>query len=320
MTSLQDTYRRYTHDLAKINFQAENFPADFINSVEESFREDLSKIFENIMSSEKPCRIIMLTGPSSSGKTTTAKLLQALFNNAGKTTHTISLDNFYIGKNKVPKLPNGEYDFEALEALDIPFIKSCIKSILKNGRCVLPKYNFTKGEREECFTELNADENSIIIIEGIHALNPIFTEGIENSGIKKIYISVKQGIKNDGKKILRAEDIRFLRRLVRDISFRGSNAEETISMWDNVCLGEKKYIRPFKYLSDFTLNTFHPYEVSVIKNDAINILSSVDKSFAGYEYASKLIVALRQVAVIDKSLVPEDSLLREFIGGSSFEY
>lgn len=320
MPSLHDTYRRYTHNLAKINLQAQNSPTAFVNSVEESFHEDLDNIFENILNSEQNCRIIMLTGPSSSGKTTTAKILQSKFNDAGKTTYTISLDNFYIGKKKIPKLRNGEYDFESLKALDIPFIKSCIKSILQNGSCVLPKYNFVKGEREDCFTELKADENSIIIIEGIHALNPVFTEGIENSGIKKIYISVKQGIKSNGEKLLRAEDIRFLRRLVRDTAFRGSSAEETISMWDNVCLGEKKYIRPFKYLSDYTLNTFHPYEVSVIKNDAISILSSVDKSFEDYDYAARIIAALEQIIFIDKSIVPSNSLLREFIGGSSYEY
>ncbi len=320
MAALTDTYRRYTHNLEKINRQAQNSPSVFINSVEESFREDLEKIFEDIITSEQPCRIIMLTGPSSSGKTTVAKILQAKFYSAGKTTRTISLDNFYIGKSKIPKLENGEYDFESIDALDIPFIKSCIKSILQNGSCVLPKYNFSEGEREKCFTELKADKNSIIIIEGIHALNPVFIEGIETSGIKKIYISVKQGIKNNGERLLRAEDVRFLRRLVRDISFRGSNAEETISMWDNVCSGEKKYIRPFKYLSDYTLNTFHPYEISVIKNEALEILSGVDKSFSGYDFASRIIAALEQFTAIDKELVPDDSLLREFIGGSAYEY
>lgn len=320
MTSLTDTYRRYTYDLAKINLRAQKSPRAFIDSVEETFREDLDKIFEDIMTSEYRCRIIMLTGPSSSGKTTTAKILQSKFNKVGKTTNIISLDNFYIGKGKIPTLKNGEYDYESLEALDIPFIKSCIKSILKNDRCVLPKYNFLKGEREECFTELKADENSMIIIEGIHALNPIFIEGIQDTGIKKIYISVKQGVKDNGEKLLKAEDVRFLRRLVRDILYRGSNAEETLSMWDNVCAGERKYIRPFKYLSDYTLNTFHPYEISVIRNDVLGILLSVDSLCSEYSYASRIIAALKRFVPVDKELVPSDSLLREFIGGSSYEY
>lgn len=320
MMNLNNTYRRYSYNLPIINFYAENQPQDFIDSVEVQFHEDLDNIVNNIIRLEQKCHIIMLTGPSSSGKTTTAKILKSKLDEAGRPTNIISLDNFYTGKKNIPKLPNGEYDFEALEALDIPFIKSCIKSILTNGRCVLPKYNFVKGEREDVFTELKADKNSVIIIEGIHALNPIFTEGIEASAIKKIYISVKQGIKNTDKKILRAEDIRFLRRLVRDTAFRGAEGEETISMWDNVCLGEKKYIRPFKYLSDYTLNTFHPYEIGILKNDALKILSEVDKSCEDYGYAEMIISALESFSSIDKELVPKDSLLREFIGGGSFEY
>lgn len=320
MMNLNNTYRRYSYNLPIINFHAENNPQDFIASVEAQFHEDLNDIANSIINSKQKCHIIMLTGPSSSGKTTTAKILESKFEEADRPTHIISLDNFYIGKKNIPKLPDGEYDFEALESLDIPFIKSCIKSILVNGRCVLPKYNFVKGERENSFTELRADKNSIIIIEGIHALNPIFTEGIEASAIKKIYISVKQGIKNIDKKILRAEDIRFLRRLVRDTAFRGAKGEETISMWDNVCIGEKKYIRPFKYLSDYTLNTFHPYEVGVLKNDAIKILSEVDKSCENYAYTEMIISALESFSSIDKELIPKDSLLREFVGGGSFEY
>lgn len=320
MINLNNTYRRYSYNLPIINFYAENHTQDFISLVESQFRSDLDNIADSIMNLEQKCHIIMLTGPSSSGKTTTAKILERKFEDFGRATHIISLDNFYTGKKNIPRLPNGDYDFEALEALDIPFIKSCIKSILTNGSCMLPKYNFTKGIREEAFTELKADKDSIIIIEGIHALNPIFTEDIEDSAIKKIYISVKQGIKNTEKKILRASDIRFLRRLVRDTAFRGSDGEETISMWDNVCLGEKKYIRPFKYLSDYTLNTFHPYEVCVLKNDAIKILSEVDNSCDDYEYAKNIISALNDFSSIDKTLVPEDSLLREFIGGGLFKY
>lgn len=320
MVTLNNTYRRYSYNLPVINFYAKSEAENFINTVEEQFHSDLNGVAESIIKLEKQCDIIMLTGPSSSGKTTTAKLLEAEFEKAGRNTHIISLDNFYTGKKNIPKLPNGEYDFEALEALDIPYIKSCIKSILTNGSCMLPKYSFTKGERESVFTELKADKDSIIIIEGIHALNPIFTEGIDAGAIKKIYISVKQGIKNTEKKILRAEDIRFLRRLVRDKAFRGANAEETISMWDNVCLGERKYIRPFKYMSDYTLNTFHPYEVCVLKDEAIRILSEVDRSCEDYSYAERIISALEQFLSIDKELVPKNSLLREFIGGSSFEY
>lgn len=320
MVNLNNTYRRYSYNLPVINYYAETQPQAFIASVEAQFHEDLNSIADNIINSKQKCHIVMLTGPSSSGKTTTAKLLEAKFEKAGRETHIISLDNFYIGKKNIPRLPSGEYDFEALEALDIPFIQSCMKSILTNGSCVLPKYNFAKGEREDSFTELKAEENSIIIIEGIHALNPIFTEGIDEAAVKKIYISVKQGIKNTEKKLLKAEDIRFLRRLVRDTAFRGSNGEETISMWDNVCIGERKYIQSFKYLSDYTLNTFHPYEVGVLKNDAIRILSKVDKTCEDYSYAEKILSALEQFSAIDKELVPKGSLLREFIGGSLFEY
>lgn len=320
MLSLNNTYRRYSYNLPVINHYAENMTQEFISSIEEQFHSDLNSIAESIINLEEQCGIIMLTGPSSSGKTTTAKLLEAKFEKAGRETHIISLDNFYTGNKNIPKLPNGEYDFEALEALDIPYIKSCIKGILERGQCMLPKYSFSRREREPIFTELKVEKNNIIIIEGIHALNPIFTDGINASAIKKIYISVKQGIKDDEKKLLQAQDIRFLRRLVRDTAFRGSNAEETISMWDNVCRGERKYIRPFKYLSDYTLNTFHPYEVCVIRNDVIRILSELDKSCEDYDYAQKIISALEKFSSIDKKFVPKTSLLREFIGGSSFEY
>lgn len=320
MPNLNNTYRRYSYDLALINYYAKKKPEELIAAVEEQFYADLCAIVESITSLEKRCKIIMLSGPSSSGKTTSAKLLERELEKKDRNTHIISLDDFYTGERNIPKLPSGEYDFEALEALDISYIKSCIKSLIMNGRCMLPKYNFVKRQREPAFTELTADRDSVIIIEGIHALNPVFTEDIDSASIKKIYISVKQGIKNESKKLLKAEDIRFLRRLIRDASFRGSSAEETIAMWDNVCLGERKYIRPFKYMSDYTLNTFHPYEVCVLRNDALNMLSGVDKDCEGSPYAERIASALKLFSPIEKELVPEYSLLREFIGGSGFEY
>lgn len=157
MVTLNNTYRRYSYNLPVINYYAENEAKGFIDTVEEQFHSDLDNIAESIMELEKQCNIIMLTGPSSSGKTTTAKLLKSKFESAGRNTHIISLDNFYTGKKNIPKLPNGEYNYEALEALDIPYIKSCIKSILTNGSCMLPKYSFAKGERDSVFTELKVE-------------------------------------------------------------------------------------------------------------------------------------------------------------------
>lgn len=319
MIILNNSYRRYAFDLDAINIHAKHEPKEFVYTVEQAFKDDVNDLADNIVE-QKNCKIIMLTGPSSSGKTTTAKMLETRFLSHGINPKTISLDDFYLGKAYVPRLPNGECDFESIEALDIPYIKSCVKDILEKGECVLPKYDFSKSERGAEYTRLTAEDNSIIIIEGIHALNPIFTDGLSKTAVKKIYISVKQGVKSNGKILLSASDIRYIRRLVRDTSFRGVTPEEITEMWDNVCDGERRFIRPFKYTSDFTLNTFHPYEPCIIKNDALKRLKDFDKNSRAYAFADKIYRAVQKFEEIDRLLVPSNSLLSEFIGGSIYKY
>ncbi len=323
MINLGNSYRRYALTVDKINEYARLDPAGFIEEAERAYRSDIREIARSIVDSPERCRVVMLAGPSASGKTTTAKMLAEEMGLLGSPAEIISMDYFYLGEARVPRTPEDTPDFECVEALNIPELERCIGELLKTGETDIPTFNFAKSEPTGIYEHISLNGDKISIIEGIHALNPIFTEHLRTtSGLKKIYISVKQGIHKAGVKgyLVTACELRLLRRLVRDYKFRGASAEHTIGMWDNVLRGEKKYIVPFKYSGDITINSIHIYEPCITASEAIEILSQVTPGHREYEYAQDLIRRARQFEPIDEKLVPKSSLLREFIGKGRYKY
>ncbi len=320
MMNYLNTYRRYACDIGRINEEARIDPKALVSMTEDVYTHDLKWIAEQILNTEGNRHVVMLSGPSSSGKTTTSKKLSDELAKHGADVQLISMDDFYLGKEHVKRLPDGKPDFESVEALDIPLIKKSIAQLSTTGECVIPTYDFANSRRGEKTKTIHLGDNSVIIMEGIHALNPIFSEGQSKARVMKVYTAVKQGIKNNEDYVLTNREIRFIRRVVRDYHFRQVDPEYMLSMWDTVVEGEKKYIRPYRYTSDFTVNSIHIYEPCVMKEWAIPVLRRIGSSDPHYSFVRKLIAALEQFETVDSSLVPENSLIREFIGGGCYSY
>lgn len=321
--SIINTYRRYALSLKEINNMAKTDPAGFVLSAEQAYRDDIKDITSNILNSRNKCKVIMLAGPSGSGKTTTAKMLQTELLALGCGCELISMDNFYLGESNVPRTRDGKPDFETVHALNVPQVESCIENLLTKGQCDINRFDFAASKPTDETIHIDLKNDSIAIFEGIHALNPIFTKRVRSTvGLKKIYISVKQGIKEVGisGSILTAAELRLFRRVIRDHSFRGSTAEHTLDMWNNVLFSEKKYIVPFKYSGDITINSIHIYEPCVTSARVIPLLKEVSAESGNYTYAQNLIERAKKFEPIDESLIPTDSLMREFLGGGVYEY
>ncbi|MDE7389389.1 MAG: nucleoside kinase, partial [Lachnospiraceae bacterium] len=264
MLNITNTYRRYALTLKEINKLALSDPEFFVMTAEQAFRDDVKSIADSIVNSRFPCKVVMLSGPSASGKTTTAKMLQEELLNLGCGSEIVSMDNFYLGEDNVPRTPDNKPDFETVHALNVPMIEKCIGDLLDKGSCEIAQFDFALSKPKEETVQINLHNDSIAIIEGIHALNPIFTKHIKSTlGLRKMYISVKQGIRAEsgGGYLLTAAELRLFRRIVRDYNFRGSSVEHTLDMWPNVLFGEKRYIVPYKYSGDITVNSIHIYEL-----------------------------------------------------------
>ena len=319
MINLGSSYHKFTFHLDQINQAAKDMPLQLINQMEAAFQSNISSIADEILLPESNCKVIMLSGPSSSGKTTTAHKLMAELKKRGAGTTVISLDDFYLGREKAPLLPDGKRDYEAVEALNLAKIQECLLSLMKYGFCDKPNFDFPNNRPHSYTTRVELGEHDVAIVEGIHALNPIITDHLPCDNLIKLYISVKQGIKDDEGTVLSPREIRFLRRMVRDYRYRGVQPERTFSMWSGVCRGEDLYIRPFQKTSDITINSIHMYEPCVLCHDALPLLKSIQAESEHFMFASGLIKSLQRFYPIDNSLVPRDSLLREFIGGGMYE-
>lgn len=320
MMNYLNTYRRYACDINRINAEALSDAGALVTMTEDIYNHDLEWIANQVLGTEGHRHVIMLSGPSSSGKTTTSKKLSDEFLKHGVDVQLISMDDFYLGADFVKKLPNGKPDFESVDALDIPLIKRSIELLATTGECVIPCYDFARSRRSEKTKTITLADNSVIIMEGIHALHPIFSEGQSKAKVMKVYTAVKQGIKDNEEYVLTNREIRFIRRIVRDYHFRKVDPEYMISMWDTVVDGERKYIRPYRYTSDFTVNSIHIYEPCIMRKYAVPILNNINTDNPYYRFARRIREALERFEEIDDSLVPENSLLREFIGGGCYSY
>lgn len=279
----------------------------------------LAEIAKKIMS-KKTVRVILIAGPSSSGKTTSAKKLSMQLRVLGYAPKVISLDDFYLGAEKAPKQPNGKPDFECLEALDVELLNDCLLKLFEGKTVEMPTYDFKISARRPEGKNLKLEEDSIIILEGIHALNGKLTNKIDDSLKFKIYLSALTQLNLDDHNRIPTSDNRLLRRLVRDAQFRGSTAAKTIGMWGEVRRGEAKYIFPFQGNADAMFNTALDYELAVLKIYAEPLLKAVKPNQAEYNEASRLLTFLGNFLPLPAHFVHGQSILREFIGDSDFSY
>lgn len=291
---------------------------DVIQLAEANYNSQLAKAADIIYNKKNKVKIILLAGPSSSGKTTTAKKLEVYLKARGFKTHSISTDDYFLNRVDTPKKPNGDYDFESLRAVDTDLFNKHLLKLLAGEKVLMPEYNFVLGEREYKGRTLQLSSDDIVIIEGIHALNPELTMAIANDNKFKIYISPLTQLNIDNHNRIHTSDTRRLRRIIRDNKYRGWNAADTLRNWKNILEGEEEYVFPYQNEADMIINSALIYELGVLKTYAEPLLFSVDEDDEVYPEAIRLINFLRNFLPIPSDDVPRESVLREFIGGSCF--
>ena len=292
--------------------------SQLINVSEALQEKKLNDIVDNIV--EKGAKLVLLAGPSSSGKTTTSKRLAILLMASGMRPHTISTDDYFVNRVDTPKDADGNYDFECIGAVDTALFNTQMNQLLAGEEVDLPRYDFKLGERVYENRRIRIGEGDIIILEGNHALNPILSEQVPEDKKFRIFISPLTTIALDDHNNIPTTDIRLLRRLIRDYQYRGYSALETIRRMPSVSAGEEKWIFPFQELADAIFNSALLYELAVIKDQVKPILDQVGECEPEYAEASRLRKFLRYFRSVPADQVPPTSLLREFAGGSSFKY
>ena len=269
---------------------------------------------------ENPVRLVLITGPSSSGKTTFCKRLSIQLLACGLRPYSISTDDYFVNRVDTPKLPNGDYDFDNIEAVEYSLLEDHLTRLMKGERVEVPEYNFVTGKREYNGKKVKLSSDSVLIIEGIHALNPLLTQKIDDSKKFKIYISALTSISLDDHNWIPVRDNRLLRRIIRDYNKGAFTAQQTISQWKNVCEAEDKWIFPFQETADAMFNSALNIEFAVLRTHAEIILSSVPKNCSEYSEAHRLLKFIHYFIPVSDKEIPPTSIMREFVGGSSFKY
>ena len=299
-----------------INYQVKNNPQKFIAFYEEYYHNQVLMVAKSIAENANVAPIVLLSGPSGSGKTTTAMKLESLLDKWGYETHVISLDNYFRELNDEEQIlaRDGKLDLEAPERLDTDYLNMQISCMLECKAVDIPRYNFTTCKREFSGWTLTRRKNEIIIFEGTHALNPsVITTPDEECA--RLYVSIRSHFVK-GEDAVRSKTIRLARRALRDVETRGRDPIDTVEMFDLVNIGEDKFIKPFMSRCNYSIDTLIPYEINVYKTLLSDILPTLPQT----EDVKKLSALLSDVEPLEKSMVPEDSLVREFIGESSLNY
>ena len=292
---------------------------DIINISEALQEKKLAKIAEEI-ASRKGVKLVLLAGPSSSGKTTSCKRLSIQLAVNGLKPLQISLDDYFVDRDKTPKDENGEFDFESIYALNLDLLNEQFNALFRGEEVELPKYDFPSGKSVKSGKMLKLEPNNVLVVEGIHALNPELTAHVPEEQIFRVYASALTTILLDNHNYIPTTDNRLLRRIIRDYKYRGVSAQETIRRWPSVRAGENRWIFPFQENADAMLNTAMLYELSVLKMQAEPLLQQVPENCEEFAEAYRLLKFLKYFKGIPYNNLPPTSLLREFLGGSSFHY
>lgn len=292
---------------------------NLINVSEALQEKKLTEIADEI-ASRKDVKLVLLAGPSSSGKTTTCKRLSIQLLANGIKPLQISLDDYFVDRKHTPKDDKGEYDYESIYALNLKLINDQFNALFRGEEIELPKYNFQTGRSEKSGKKLRMEPNNVLVVEGIHALNPELTAQIPEAQKFRVYVSALTTILLDDHNYIPTTDNRLLRRIIRDYKYRGVNAQETIHRWPSVRAGENKWIFPYQENADVMFNSAMLFELAVIKQQAEPLLEQVPENCEEYSEAYRLRKFLKYFQPVPNRDIPPTSLLREFLGGSSFKY
>lgn len=311
------------NNVSSLNEAIASGKARYLVNLSETLHDHRYAEIANQIAARPGVKLVLIAGPSSSGKTTSSKRLALHMRVNGLNPIVISLDDYFRNRVDTPLDENGEYDFECLEALDIPFLNQQLEELFAGRRVEIPKYDFASGSRKFIGQFLQLTDNDVLIMEGIHGLNPKLTAQIPDDDKFKLYVSVLTPISIDEKTRMSSRDYRLLRRMVRDNQFRGMSAEDTILRWPSVRAGEEKYIHPFKRMADAEFNSGLFYEIPMLKCYAEPLLQVIPSASPAFDEAQRLLGLIRSVIAmtpIDVRHIPPTSIIREFIGGSSFHY
>ncbi len=308
-------------NLADINESCTNGKAETLIKISEALHEKkIGHIADMIDTRKKSVKLVLISGPSSSGKTTFGKRLAIQLMVAGMKPLNLSLDNYFVDREKTPLDEHGHYDFEALNALDIELFNQQLLDLLAGKEVEVPKFNFETGKRYYDGEKLQMNPDNILVIEGIHGLNPELTHLIPDQSKFKIYVSALTSVNIDDQNLIHTTDNRLIRRIVRDYKYRNYSAQDTISRWASVRRGEDAHIFPYQEEADVMFNTALLYELSVLKQQAEPILLEVQPNQAEYAEARRLLKFFSYFKPIQPHEIPPTSIIREFLGGSSFDY
>lgn len=309
----------YNIQTDKILSMSEDEKREYINECERRYDGELSRVAEKIAGHGK-IKLCGLAGPSCAGKTTTSFKLTMELSQRGTWVRTVSIDDFFHNRSDGPRGEDGKPDYESPDFVNIALLHETLDKILKGETVFLPKYDFVSGTRDDKYEKYTPSPNEIIILEGLHALNDVMYGNIPHDEYYRIYIDPSEELMLDGAPLMSGVEVRFFRRIIRDMKFRGSSPENTMQLWENVLKGEVKYIHPFSDKADFTINSVFRYEPCVIKRQGLEALSTISSASPHYGYAQLMKEKLSRVPEISEGLVPMTSLLQEFLGGNYFKY
>lgn len=307
--------------VSSLNNQIDSYEINDTILISEALHEKkISKIARQIFEQSHERKLILISGPSSSGKTTFAKRLAIQLKAEGLSSLKISLDDYFVNREETPLDKNNEFDFESIGAIDTELVNEQMQKLLQNETVEVPKFNFIKGVREPKGHREKMPEDGILIVEGIHGLNSQLTHSIPSENKFKIYVSALTQLNLDNHNRIPTSDTRIVRRIVRDSFFRGYSAEDTLRRWDSIQRGERKYVFKFQEESDAMFNSALVYELGVLKKYALPALKKISTKSEQYASAQRLIKFLEFFRTVPENIIPANSIIREFISGSTFDY
>lgn len=298
-------------DVAEINAALKNSPDDLIEKAEKRYNEQIEFVTEQVIKRKSP--VLMVSGPSGSTKTTSSNKIAGLLGERGVHSIVISMDDFFINRADLPLLEDGEPDFESVATLDLVELNRCMEELSQKGYCEFPIFDFKRGKRREIRRRIEVNSNSLVIMEGIHALNPTVLSEKNKSKCSSLYVSAHSDFYLDGKEIMTARKLRFIRRVVRDYFYRGNSISGTIKMWDNVVKGEIVNIMPFRPEADFKIDSTILYEPCIYRHYLNLLLEKSELKPHENDFMDEVFEAISYFEEMDLNLVPKNTVIREFI-------